>query len=73
MDNEIYIAKSERQLNDTSSYKKLENDPKQKSSELVSDTIEWFKNDILITKNIAKKKDYNQPKNAKVLCDTKNS
>ena len=56
MDNEIYIAESERQLNDTSSYKKLENNPKQKSNELVNDTIERFKNDILITKNIAKKR-----------------
>ena len=56
MDNEICIAESERQLNDTSSYKKLENDPKQKSNELVNDTIERFKNDILITKNIAKKR-----------------
>lgn len=56
MDNEICIAESERQLNDTSSYKKLENDPKQKSNKLVNDTIERFKNDILITKNIAKKR-----------------
>ena len=56
MNNEICIAESERQLNGTSSYKKLENDPKQKSNELVNDTIERFKNDILITKNIAKKR-----------------
>ena len=40
-----YIAEFERQLNDTNSYKRLENDPTQKNSKLVNDTIGRFKND----------------------------
>ena len=54
MATENYIAKPECQLNDTGSYKRLENDPAQKNDKMVNDTIERFKNDKIITKNITK-------------------
>ena len=48
MDIENYVAECERQLNDTSSYKRLENNPTQKNKKLVNDTIEQFKNNKFI-------------------------
>ena len=48
MDIENYVTECERQLNDTSSYKRLENNPTQKNRKLVSDTIEQFKNNKFI-------------------------
>ena len=51
----VTYPECKRELNDTSSYKRSENDPTKKNRKLVSDTIEQFKNDKFAIENIAQK------------------
>ena len=55
MGTENYMVECECQLNVINSYKMLENDPTQRNNKLVNDTMERYKNDKFITKNIAQK------------------
>ena len=71
MDTVNYIAKCERQLNDTISYKRLENDSTQKNSKLVNDTLGRFKNDKSITNNIVQKLITNNPRTLKLYTTPK--
>ena len=66
-----YIAVFERQLNDTNSSKRLENDPTQKNSKLVNDTIGRFKNDKFNTNNIAQKLITTNPRMSKLYTTPK--
>ena len=61
IDVEDYIKEAEHQLTNKDSYKKLQYDPTQTHSRLVNDTITRFKNDKLITENIAKGFQVEQP------------
>ena len=54
IDVEDYVKEAEHQLSNKDGYKKLQYDPTQTHSRLVNDTIARFKNDKLITENIAK-------------------
>ena len=54
IDVEDYVKEAEHQLNNKDAYKKLQYDPTQTHTRLVNDTISRFKNDKLITENIAK-------------------
>ena len=54
IDVEDYVKEAEHQLSNKDGYKKLQYDPTQTHSRLVNDTITRFKNDKLITENIAK-------------------
>ena len=53
-DVEDYVKEPEHQLNNQDAYKKLQHDPTQTHTGLANDTITRFKNDKLITENIAK-------------------
>ena len=55
MHTDIYTAECQRQLNNTDSYKTLENDPRPKNNKFANDTIQRFKNDRYIIKNIPQK------------------
>ena len=55
MHTEIYIAECQRQLNNTDSHKTLENDPRPKNNKFANDTIQRFKSDRYIIKNIPQK------------------
>ena len=54
IDVEDYVKEAEHQLTNKDGYKKLQYDPTQTHSRLVNDTITRFKNNKLITENIAK-------------------
>ena len=54
IDVDDYVKEAEHQLNNKAGYKKLQYDPTQRHTRLVNDTITHFKNDKLITENIAK-------------------
>ena len=54
IDVEDYVKEAEYQLHNKYGYKKLQYDPTQTHSRLVNDPIARFKNDKLITENIAK-------------------
>ena len=56
-----YIKEAEHQLTNKDSYKKLQYDPTQTHSRLVNDTITRLKNYKLITENIAKGLQVQQP------------
>ena len=43
-----YISEANRQLNVTSNYKTLSNDPSVPRSKLINNTIDWFKQEQLI-------------------------
>ena len=58
---EDYVKEAEHQLNNKHAYKKLQYDPSQIHARLVNDTITSFKNDKLITENIAKGLQVQQP------------
>ena len=65
IDVEDYVKEVEHQLNNNDGYKKLQYDPTQTHSRLLNDTITRFKNDKLITENITKGLQVEQPENAK--------
>ena len=54
IDVDDYVKEAEHQLSNKAVYKKLQYDPTQRHTRLVNDTITRFKNDKLITENIAK-------------------
>ena len=54
IDVEDYVKEVEHQLNNKDAYKKLQHDPTQTHTRLVNDAVTRFKNDKLITENIAK-------------------
>ena len=54
IDVDDYVKEAEHQLSYKVGYKKLQYDPTQRHTRLVNDTITRFKNDKLITENIAK-------------------
>ena len=66
IDVEDYVKEAEHQLSNKDAYKKLRYDPTQTHARLVNDTITRFKNDKLITKNIAKGLQVQQPETPKV-------
>ena len=49
-----YINEANRQLNVTSNYKTLSNDPSVTRSKLINNTIDWFKQEQLIPKKLLK-------------------
>ena len=61
IDVEDYVKEAEHQLSNKDGYKKLQYDPTQTHSRLVNDTITRLKNDKLITENIAKGLQVQQP------------
>ena len=65
IDVEDYVKEAEHQLSNKDGYKKLQYDPTQTHSRLVNDTITRFKNDKLITENIAKGLQVQQPETPK--------
>ena len=65
IDVEDYVKEAEHQLSNKDGYKKLQYDPTQTHSRLVNDTIARFKNDKLITGNIAKGLQVGQPNTPK--------
>ena len=65
IDVEDYVKEAEHQLNNKDAYKKLQYDPTQTHTRLVNDTISRFKNDKLITENIAKGLQVQQPETPK--------
>ena len=66
IDVEDYVKEAEHQLSNKDGYKKLQYDPTQTHSRLVNDTITRFKNDKLITENIAKGLQVEQPDTPKI-------
>ena len=60
-----YVNEAEDQLRNKDGYKKLQYDPTQTHTRLVNDTITRFKNDKLITENIAKGLQVQQPETPK--------
>ena len=60
-----YVNEAEHQLRNKDGYKKLQYDPTQTHTRLVNDTITRFKNDKLITENIAKGLQVQQPETPK--------
>ena len=62
---EDHVKEAEHQLNNKDVYKKLQHDPTQTHTRLVKDTITCFKNDKLITENIAKGLQVEQPETPK--------
>ena len=65
IDVEDYVKKAEHQLNNKDAYKKLQYDPTQTHTRLVNDIISRFKNDKVITENIAKGLQVQQPETPK--------
>ena len=65
IDVEDYVKEAEHQLNNKDIYRKLQYDSTQTHARLVNDTITRFKNDKLITKNIAKGLKVQQPETPK--------
>ena len=61
IDVQDYVKEAEHQLNNKDAYKKLQYNPTQKHTRLVNDTISRFKNGKLITENIAKELQVQQP------------
>ena len=53
MDVEKYISEANRQLSDKRNYKKLQEDPMLQHRNLVSDTIDRFKEENLLSKKLA--------------------
>ena len=53
MDTHKYIEEADRQLSDSTTYKKLQNDPTLQYKELVNDTITRFKKEKILPQNIA--------------------
>ena len=53
MDSDKYVEEADRQLSDSTSYKKLQNDPTLQPNKLVNDTINRFKKEKLLPQNIA--------------------
>ena len=68
-----YVKEAEHQLSDKDAYKKLQHDPTQSDRRLVNGTIIRFKNDKLITENIIKGLQVQQPKTPKFYSRQKNS
>ena len=66
IDVEGYVKEAEHQLSNKDAYKKLQYDPTQTHARLVNDTITRFKIDKLITKNITKGLQVQQPETPKV-------
>ena len=66
LDIEGYGKEAKHQLSNKDSYKKLHYDPTQTHTRLVNDTITCFKNDKLITENIAKGLQVQQPEMPKI-------
>ena len=64
-DVEDYVKEAEHQLNNKDAYRKLQHDSTHTHTRLVNDTITRFKNDKLITKNIAKGLQVQQPETPK--------
>ena len=71
IDVEDYIKEAEHQLNNKDAYEKLQYDPTQTHTRLVNDTISRFKNNKLITENIAKGLQVQQPETSKFYTDQK--
>ena len=65
MDTKKYIADGDRQLSDTTNYKKLQNDPPLQQNKLVNDTINHFKKDKKIPNNIANELNTTNPRTPK--------
>ena len=55
MDVDEYISKANQQLTDGNFYRKLNEDPTRKHSEIVNSTIKSFKKQELLSTSIAKK------------------
>ena len=53
IDTDKYIEEADRQLSDSTNYKKLQKDPTLQHNELVNDTITRFKKEKLVPQNIA--------------------
>ena len=53
MDTDKYIEEDDRQLSDSTNYKKLQNNPTLQHNKLVNDTITRFKKEKLLPQNIA--------------------
>ena len=71
IDIEDYVKEAEHQLNNKDAYKKLQHDLTQTHTKLVNDTIICFKNDILITENITKGLQVQQPERPKFYSQPK--
>ena len=64
-----YINEANEQLNVTSNYKKLPNDPRVTNNNLINDAIDWFKQEQLRSKDTAETlniKDTKEPKTYKI-------
>ena len=62
MDVKDYIKETERQLNNTENFKKLQEDPTATNMKLVNDAIERFKKQKLINEKVAEGLKRNDPK-----------
>ena len=62
---EDYVKEAKHQLNNKDAYKKLQYNPTQTHTRLVNDTITRFKNDKVITENITKGLQVQQPETPK--------
>ncbi len=65
MDVNDYIKEADRQLDDTNFYRKLSSDPTKMYAERINSTIERFKEEGLITKNVSNGLMVNEPKTSK--------
>ena len=71
IDVEDYVKEAEHQLINKDAYKKLQHEPTKTHRRLVNDAITLFKNDKLITENIAKGLQVQQPETPNFTPDQK--